>query len=58
MLLKQHSTSLEISEDGKKWALLDTSYRTIEDQAKEIIRVVSIYSGRIANFCFCKNCDS
>ena len=32
----------EISEDGKKWALLDTSYRTIEDQAKEIIRLVSI----------------
>jgi regulator of PEP synthase PpsR (kinase-PPPase family) len=32
----------EISQDGKKWALIDISYKTIEDQAKEIIRLVSI----------------
>ncbi len=31
-----------ISENGKKWPLIDVSYRTVEDIAKEIIQLVSI----------------
>ncbi len=32
----------EVSEEGKKWPLIDVTYRPIEDIAKEIIQLVSI----------------
>jgi regulator of PEP synthase PpsR (kinase-PPPase family) len=32
----------KLSNNGEKWPLLDTSYRTVEDIAKEIIQLVSI----------------
>jgi regulator of PEP synthase PpsR (kinase-PPPase family) len=42
IILQELQHCREVSEDGRKWALLDISHRTIEDQAKEIIRLVSL----------------